>query len=224
MFGLGKFSNVIRSCSINSHTESITHYSYNDYGGSISHKTDNFKFGIRGGGFSINNINLVWVDSLDRSGLGEQTVESGAIHYINPFIAFDHKYIELSFGLLFLTEYPPYESITNKLINDGTTQFSWLIRIGNKRSFHFSSQYLSNVPLFSGGGMIDMGFGFSFGSRNSRTLSWVGLSVGPFQNTGLGLKQNIQVSKNFDILVKGRIGSNDSNLEGSISAGARYNF
>ena len=70
--------------------------------------------------------------------------------------------------------------------------------------------------------MFDMGVGF--GSKESRNLTWVGLSGGPFQNLGLGLKQNIQLTKNFDILIKGRVGQIESNLEGSISAGARYNF
>ena len=70
--------------------------------------------------------------------------------------------------------------------------------------------------------MFDMGFGF--GRRDSRTLTWFGLSGGPFQNVGLGLKQTIQLSKSFDILIKGRIGQIESHLEGSISAGARYNF
>jgi hypothetical protein len=218
LIGLGKYSNVIRSCG----TKSITNYSYIDYGGSISHTKDNLKFGLRGGGFSFTKIDVVFVSDINRSGIGEQSVEGSAVQYINPFIAFDAKNAEVSFGLLFLTQYPSNENINNKLFNDGTVQFSGLLRLGNKRAFHFSTHYLSNVPIFSGGGMFDMGFGF--GRRNSRTLTWVGFSVGPFQNLGLGLKQNIQLSDNVDILIKGRAGSNESNLEGSISAGARYNF
>jgi len=221
MLGLGKYTNVIKRCTINyRHTESITNYSYIDYGGSISHKIDNLKFGLRGGGYSIGDIEIVHSDNYNE--LGEYSTEGNAVQYVNPFIAFDHKYVELSLGLVFLTEYPWQENISDRLINDGTTQLSWLLRIGNQRAFHFSSQYLSNVPIFSGGGMLDIGFGF--GRRDSRTLTWLGFSVGPFQNTGLGLKQTIQFSKSFDILIKGRIGQIESHLEGSISAGARYNF
>ena len=218
LMGLGKYSNVIRSCG----TKSVTNYSYIDYGGSISHTKDNLKFGLRAGGFSFTKIDVVFESDINRSGLGEQSVEGSEVHYINPFIAFDAKNAEISIGLLFLTQYPSNENINNKLFNDGTVQFTGILRLGNKRAFHFSSHYLSNVPIFSGGGMFDMGFGF--GRRNSRTLTWVGFSLGPFENLGLGLKQNIQLSDNVDILIKGRIGSNESNLEGSISAGARYNF
>jgi hypothetical protein len=70
--------------------------------------------------------------------------------------------------------------------------------------------------------MIDMGFGF--GSKESRNLTWVGLSAGPFQNAGIALKQTVQLSDNFDLLINGRIGQIESNFEGSIAAGVRYNF
>lgn len=218
MLGLGKYSNVTYDCS--GHATSIRDYSYIDYGASISHNIDELKFGLRGGGFSVDGPGEHYympVYPYESVGTGEQSVQ-----YVNPFIAFDHKYVELSLGLVFLTDYPWQENIRDRLINEGTIQLSWLLRIGNQRAFHFSSQYLSNVPIFSGGGMFDMGFGF--GRRDSRTLTWFGFSGGPFQNIGLGLKQNIQLSKNFDILIKGRIGQIESHLEGSISAGARYNF
>jgi hypothetical protein len=221
VLGLGKYTNVIKRCTfMGTFTERITNYSYIDYGGSISHKIDNLKFGLRGGGYSISNIEIVISGNYHE--LGEYSTTGSGVQYINPFIAFDAKNAEVSFGLLFLTQYPSNENINNKLFNDGTVQFTGILRLGNKRAFHFSSHYLSNVPIFSGGGMFDMGFGF--GRRNSRTLTWVGFSLGPFENLGLGLKQNIQLSDNVDILIKGRIGSNESNLEGSISAGARYNF
>ena len=218
MLGLGKYSNVTYDCS--GHATSIRDYSYIDYGGSISHKINILKFGIRGGGFSLDGPGEYY--QIPEYPYGAVSTGELSVQYANPFIALDHKYVELSFGLVFLTEYPWQKNIRDRLINDGTTQFSWLLRLGNNRAFHFSSHYLSNVPILSGGGMIDMGFGV--GRRNSRTLTWIGFSSGPFQNLGLVLKQNIQLSDNFDILIKGRIGQIESHLEGSISAGARYNF
>jgi hypothetical protein len=216
LMGLGRYSNVLYKCD---NADRVINYTYFDYGGTISHKIDNFKFGFRGGGFSLSTIEVV---KPSYPGQTVSSFEGSTFQYLNPFIAFDHQVIELSFGLVFLTKYPWQENISNKFINDGTTQFSWLLRLGNKQSFHFSSQYLNNVPIFSGGGMFDMGVGF--GSKESRNLTWIGLSVGPFQNVGLGLKQHIQLLNSFDILIKGRIGQIESQLEGSISAGVRYNF
>jgi hypothetical protein len=218
LLGLGQYADVSYDCE--GRATNIDKYSFIDYGASVSHNFDELKLGMRVGGYSLNG------EGTDNTYFypDESYYTSGnSAYYINPFIGFDHKYIEINMGLLFLSEYPyRHDRINDYLINDGTTQFSGLIRIGNQRAFHFSSQYLSNVPIFSGGGLFDMGVGF--GNKKSRTLTWVGLSAGPFQNAGLGIKQNVQVSKHFDILIKGRIGQIESNLEASISAGARYNF
>ena len=218
MLGLGKYSNVTYDCS--GHATSIRDYSYIDYGGSISHKIDILKFGLRGGGFSLDNSGEYYYTAEYPYGI--ESTGKLSVQYVNPFIALDQKYVELSFGVVFLTEYPRQENIRDALITDGTTQLSWLLRLGNNQAFHFSSHYLSNIPIFSGGGMVDGGIGF--GSNQSRNLTWVGLSWAPYQNVGLAIKQNIDVSKNFDIMIKGRIGQIESHLEGSISAGARYNF
>jgi len=214
MLGLGKYANVTYNCE--GKVTGIETYTYYDYGGSISHKIDDFKFGLRAGGFSVDNP-----ESDDYGYLYEYYDASNSSFYFNPFIALDHKYVEVNIGALFLTDNIYDENINEYFFIDGKTQFSGLLRIGNKEAFHFTSQYLSSVPLLSGS-MFDMGFGF--GSKESRNLTWLGLSAGPFQNAGLALKQDIEITDQFDILLKGRIGQIESNLEGSISAGARYNF
>jgi hypothetical protein len=216
MLGLGKYANVTYDCE--GRVTGISKYSYFDYGASVAHKIDDFKFGLRAGGYSINSPEsdqYYYYYSYDE-------VAGNSSQYFNPFFGIDHKYFELNVGALFLTDYVWAENINDYFISDGKTQFTALMRIGNSQAFHFSTQYLSNVPLLSGGGIYDMGFGF--GSKESRNLTWVGLSAGPFQNAGLALRQDIEITDQFDILIKGRIGQIESNLEGSISAGARYNF
>lgn len=216
MLGLGKYANVTYDCE--GRVTGISKYSFFDYGASVAHKIDDFKFGLRAGGYSISNPESgqynYYYPEYDETG--------NSTLYFNPFVALDHKYFEINVGALFLTNYTWNENINDYFISNGKTQFTGLIRIGNSRAFHYTSQYLSNVPLLSGGGMFDMGFGF--GSKESRNLTWVGLSAGPFQNIGLAVKQTIEVSDQIDILLKGRIGQIESNLEGSLSAGARYNF
>ncbi|MBK9097391.1 MAG: hypothetical protein IPM14_04550 [bacterium] len=215
MMGLGKYANVSYNCE--GQVMSIEKNTFFDYGGSVSHKIDEFKFGLRAGGFSLDDS-----ESNEYGYLYDYYDASNSSFYFNPFIAFDHKYFELNAGALFLTENIYDENINDYFAMDGKTQFTGLLRIGNKEAFHFSSQYLSNVPLLSGGGMFDMGFGF--GSKESRNITWLGLSAGPFQNAGLAVKQNIQIADQFDILLKGRIGQIESNLEGSIAVGANYIF
>ena len=218
MLGIGKYSNVTYNCRGNA--TSIQNYSYIDYGASISHRIGYFKFGLRGGGFSVSGAE-------EYSGNYSYPVESfplqtSSVQYVNPFVAFKDKYAELNLGVLFSTKYPIDNSKNERIIITGKVRPTGRLRLGNIQGFHFSTQLLSNVPIFSGGGAFDMGVGF--GSNKSRTLTWVGLSWLPYQNAGLAFKQTIDVSENFDILIKDRIGQIESNLEGSIAAGARYNF
>lgn len=209
----------------------ITKYSSVDYGISATHNIEAFKFGGRVGGYTVlNEINSYtkYYEYLNPAGTNNNTAL-----YLNPFIGVETKYFDLSFGVAIFTRdaNSAYAStyipnipgrVDEYLINEGSVQPSWVIRIGNKEKFHFSTQYLSNVPILSGGGIGDMGLGF--GSTDSRNLTWVGASIGPFQNIGLSIKQTIQVSDNIDILLRGRAGVIESNFEGAISAGLRINI
>jgi hypothetical protein len=220
LLGVGKYAIVTYNCE--GQATSVTKYSFFDYGGSVSHNIDEFKFGVRGGGYSVNNLGSENTSSNYYGDYDSYTTDDNSTQYINPFIGFENKYFDLNFGAVFLSGRNYYGNIDEYFINDGTVQPSWFMRIGNKEKFHFSTQYLSNVPLISGGGMADAGFGF--GSTETRNLTWVGLSFGPFQNLGFSVKQNIQVTDNLDILIRGRIGTIESNFEGGISAGVRFNI
>ena len=218
MLGLGEYADVTYNCK--GHATDIQKYSYIDYGASISHRIGYFNFGLRGGGFSVSGTE----EYSDHYYYQNESAPVGtnSIQYVNPFIAFEDKYAELNLGILFSTKYPIDNSRNERIIITGKVRPTGRLRLGNIQGFHFSTQLLSNVPIFSGGGAFDMGIGF--GSNKSRTLTWLGLSWLPYQNAGLAFKQTIDVSENFDILIKGRIGQIESQLEGSISAGARYNF
>jgi len=222
MLGLGKYANVTYNCE--GQATSVTNYTYFDYGAGITHKIDVLNLGLRSGGLTINDTHTEYTNHSYSYYQYDNEMPGYSTFYFNPFIGLDTKYFEFNAGVVWFSNKPDYNSggLDEYLINDNSNiQISSDIRIGNKQAFHFTSQYLSSVPLLSGS-MFDMGFGF--GSKESRNLTWVGLSAGPFQNAGLALKQNIQITDQFDILLKGRIGQIESNLEGSISAGARYNF
>ncbi len=218
MFGLGKYADVSFNCK--GQVTSVTKHSYVDYGAGFTHKIDVINLGIRGGQLIIKdavheatNISIFQND---------YEVPGYSTFYINPFVGLNTKYFELNGGVLWFSNTSIYDfGNLDEYLFLRDLQITGDIRIGNREAFHFTSQYLSSIPLLTGS-IFDMGFGF--GNKESRTITWVGLSFGPFQNLGLSLKQKIQVTNNFDLLLKGRIGQVSSNLEGSISAGARYNF
>jgi hypothetical protein len=144
------------------------------------------------------------------------------VWYYNPYIGIESKYVAFNVGFVYFTE-DTYNLTGNAgddfLIFDGRLQPSWVIRVGNREKFHYSTQYLGSLPMMSGSGNFDMGFGF--GSTASRNLTWAGVSGGPYQGMGLVVKQNLQLSESIDLLLRGRAGTNDKTFEGSIAAGIR---
>lgn len=218
LLGMGKYANVTYNCE--GQVTSETKYSFIDYGGSVSHYIEEIKFGVRGGGYSTKNLGTENSYNNSYGYYDPYRTNDNSIQYINPFFGIETKYVDVSIGAVFFSDRNYYDNVQELFLSNGKVQISGLLRIGNKERFHFSTQYLSNVPLLSGGGMANAGFGF--GNPETRTLTWVGLSLGPFQNLGLSVKQNIQVTDNMDILIRGRIGNIESNFEGGISAGVRY--
>ncbi len=219
MLGLGKYAKATYNCE--GQLTSITKYSFIDYGARFTHQIDMLNLGVRGGGLTINDAVKEYKTSSYYE--SDYNIPGYSTFYFNPYLGLNTKYFELNGGVLWFSNTPGYgSSLDDFLINyESNLQITGEIRIGNKEAFHFTSQYLSGIPLLSGN-IFDMGCGF--GSKESRTITWAGLSAGPFQNIGFSLKQNIQITENIDLLLKGRIGQLESNLEGSISAGAKYNF
>jgi hypothetical protein len=219
MLGLGKYANVTYNCE--GQVSSVTKYTYFDYGVELNHKMDIVNLGIRSGGLNINDA--VSESTYNLYDPYDYEIQAYSTFYVNPFIGLNTKYFELNGGVLLLSNTPRYGSTLDDflIIDESNLQITGDIRIGNQQAVHFTSQYLSGTPLLSES-IYDMGLGF--GSKESRNITWIGISAGPFQNAGLSLKQNIQITENLDLLLKGRIGQIESNLEGSISAGVRYNF
>jgi hypothetical protein len=220
LIGTGTHSHVTYDCAGN--VTSRTKYSSVDYGVAVSHNIKEFKFGGRAGGYSVS-----FGGTEGSSYYNYSTEKKGIVAYFNPFIGAENKYFDINFGASFFSRDYSYGNlyghdngnIGDFLIGNGDIHPTWSIRIGNREKFHFSTQYLSNVPILSGGGIADLGFGF--GSTDSRNLTWVGTSFGPYEGFGLGLKQNVQLSRDIDLLLRGRAGSNEGTFEGAVSAGLR---
>ena len=220
LLGIGRYAHVTYNCE--GQATSVTRYSYFDYGGSFTHNIDIFKFGARAGGYSINYIDKQSNYYNDYYYYGPYTSNAKSVQYINPFVGFETKYFDLNVGLVVLSQNSVYGHSNKYFFGESSIQPSWFLRIGNREKFHFSTEYFSNVPIFSGGGIADMGFGF--GSEETRNLTWVGASLGPYQNLGVTIRQNIQVTDNMDILLRGRVGMIESEFEGGVSAGIRFNL
>lgn len=227
LIGFGNHSHVSYDCAGNA--IQAVNYSSIDYGISATHNIDIFEFGGRAGGYSANVSGYI-----DYSGVGyydyQFPEDDTPVYYLNPFIGIETEYFGLNVGAsLFSQEANSsyiYSSVgtmsgnlAKYLLWEGKIHPTWLVRMGSKDGFYFSTQYLSSVPIFSGGGIADAGLGF--GSTESRNLTWIGTSFGPYQNLGLSVRQDIQLSDKFDLLLRGRAGIIEDNFEGGLSAGIR---
>ena len=183
MFGLGKYADVSFNCK--GQVTNVTKHSYVDYGAGLTHKIDVINLGIRGGELIIKDaVHKATNISIFQN---DYEVPGYSTFYINPFVGLNTKYLELNGGVLWFsnTSIYDFDNLARYLLDPGSLQITGDIRIGDREAFHFTSQYLSSIPLLTGS-IFDMGFGF--GNKESRTITWVGLSFGPFQNLGLSLK------------------------------------
>jgi len=232
LLGAGRHSNVAYDC--NDNPIHAINYSTEEYGISVSHHNDDFNFGVKTGGYLIDileekNYSGYYTNYYNGYDNQVQSHRKG-VFYVTPFLGGETNSFAFLAGISVFTEEAfnvnnglvMKSPIGNFLIGDGSIHPAWYLRIGNRQKFYFSTQYLNNVPLFSGGGIGDIGFGF--GSEVSRNLTWIGASIGPYQNMGISLKQDIQASEKFDILLRGRAGVIEDNFEGGFSAGLRILF
>ncbi len=229
LLGAGRHSNVAYDC--NDNPISAINYSTAEYGISVSHHTDDLHFGVKTGGYLINTMEIKYYSGHNDIGMNDEALaHKNSVFYVHPFFGMETNSFALFAGVSIFSQEANslYNGPTMKghiagfLIGEGSVHPAWYLRIGHKERSYFSTQYLNNVPLFSGGGMGDLGFGF--GSTESRNLTWVGLSIGPYQGMGISLKQDIQASENIDILLRGRAGVIEDNFEGGFSAGLRMLF
>lgn len=93
------------------------------------------------------------------------------------------------------------------------------LRIGPE-GHYFSIAFMENVPLYSGGGYADFGFGF----RPCASLDgWAGLSGGgPFDGTGAALKADWWVTRRTSVDLRTRLGYTASQYQNGVSVGLSY--
>jgi hypothetical protein len=209
--GFGSFTQVIRDCSGNV----IHHDDYPFFDGAISVR-HTFGYGaITGkiGGFTAQKSthNL---DSLSSRNLNYSSVYGGVALGLNtPFLGLD-------LGILYFNNIHSYYM----LIEDSHFQPMGRLRLGFEDAWYFSVSIMDNDPLFSGGGMFDMGLGFRI--AQSESSIWFGLGGGPYADTQFILKTEI-VPKEWKtkLLFSGNIGfGDDGSTEYGVSLGARIDL
>jgi hypothetical protein len=95
------------------------------------------------------------------------------------------------------------------------------LRLGNPVSGFATIGFGANLPMMTGGGFLDFGFGGNVGKPGMDF--WGGLGWGPYSGTVLSAKQNIPLSRNFVLNLNGLINFSQR-VQFGLAAGGTIKF
>jgi hypothetical protein len=178
---------------------------FDDVGGSIGYRPAYpFEFRLNGGTLSQSIVAENDADERDE-------VENA---YINPAFAIESVPFGLGVGVL----------CARRDLRMGDDLLSTVsptahFRFGTPRLYG-SVSMLEGIPLFSGGGFIDLGIGIR---PNRRFSCWTGISLpGPYDKTGLLLETDLAVYGGLRARMTGRLGGSEGVKERAFSLGLDY--
>jgi len=199
--GAGSYAYITRGCEGQVLTKDKV--PFKDFGFSLDHK---FRFPVRVGlrGGNIWERNRYYPD--------KRITNS----YLNPNLSFEWRRFGIGAGPFFAQKDLPTRE-GGKLRRNS---LSWHLRLGSPK-LYFSIHMLESVPLYSGGGYINLGLGGA-----SRKVSyWFGLGIrGPYDTEGFLIKTNFKLKENWYLDLAGRLGQSEGVSESAVSFGLNYKF
>ena len=204
--GRGSYAYITRGCE--GQVLSEQDVSFKDLGFSVDYQVKSpVQVGLRAGKIWDEYKYAVYTD-----GIG---FEERPNTYLNPNASIEGRWLGIGGGYFFAKRHLP-----NREDRWWARHLpSWHLRIGKPR-FYFSIQMLENVPLYSGGGYINLGFG---GIAGRQTRYWLGLGTsGPYDGTGFVAQTNFKLKGSWYLDLTGRVGASEGSFERAISAGLNY--
>jgi hypothetical protein len=211
--GRGSYANISRDCEGN--PISIVDIPFNDAAVEVDHHRGNVRTGIRGG---VTHL----TDGSARMGGGywEGSVFSwSTVFYVNPDIGLHWKYFGVNAGLVYFSDYFAFHE---EFEIDMKIMPSFSLRVGNQYGTYFSTGFMNNVPLISGGSLFDMGVGFH--RQYPVREFWIGIGFLPYDRGVIILKSDLYISRNVMLLPRGMIGLGTDSFEYGLSIGAAVRF
>ena len=203
--GAGSYAYVSRGCA--GEVLNKQKIPYADGGFSIDHK---FKFPLRigfRGGYIREHSRTSWEQAYS-------TDERTNNFYFNPDMALDWKYFGIGAGF-----FSSQKDLYWRDIGPARNFPSGHIRIGSPR-FYFLAHLMESVPLYSGGGYLNLGLG---GKVSRKVSYWLGLGIiGPYDTEGFLVKTDFEFAKNWQLNLAGRWGGSQGISENAVSLGLSY--
>ena len=204
--GRGSYSHITRGCE--GQVLSENDIPYKDIGISFDYKLKPIvQAGLRGGTIWEEYEYAVYSNGIE--------FKEKANSYLNPNLSITGKWIGIGVGPFWAKRHLPHRGDRYWVKNS----VSWHLRVGRPK-LYFSIHMLENVPLYSGGGYINLGMG---GKAGRKTNYWFGLGTsGPYDGAGFLAKTNFNLKKSWYLDLAGRLGISEGNIEHGISIGLNY--
>lgn len=207
--GAGRFAAFIQSCQGETRTAANN---FSEYGGAAylavpPGKNSPLVVGLRGGHFRSN---------LQLASFGNSTKRAEyTFGYLNPSVSLEFS--RFGVGVGYVSGNVPIHFGSS--IETGP-RFSSHLRVNIYRDSYLLGSFNEDVPLVSGGGSFNLGFGFPAG----KVFLFNGLSAGQYNSVGMLHQGRIRLSKGVLIDASFRWGSTRGIFEGGGAVGLVYQF
>lgn len=215
--GSGSFAEVSRDC--NGNVLSVKDHPYTELGGKVAVQVSAVKVGVAAG--KSNTL----LGHVEYSGSGYvQMMEyptgkvQSTLEYVTPSLGFETEPVGMELGVLCAIN---GQNLGWPGAEDSKQSFSGSVRFGKKDRFHFTAGYCQNMPLISGGGLMDAGFSFPV-SRTGSSF-WLGLGGYPYDGLLFSFKGDIVLSDHIALTPRAGLKSGDA-WEYGFALGLRANF
>jgi hypothetical protein len=199
--GRGSFTDINRDCH---GPRNIVDVPFEEAAISIDHFESPMRYGVKAG--------IVQNEGGKKSFYSILPEKMERVEYVNPNIGINMQHLGVDIGVISILN-KPYK-YPDVILNGG-------VRFGNKDHFYFSSSFLNNVPLVSGGCLYDFGVGFR--PWGYPVQLWTGLGFQPDDGAMFSLKSQIPVAENLSLNVKGQYGLGEMK-ESGLSLGTTIQF
>ena len=210
--GAGRAVSILQNCAGQTVQKAVIDYEDLGLSASMRQRLDNnadLVLGVRGGWYGTGDTRFDQTHGRARETHGR---------YLNPHVGLDYPYVGASIGII--TGSVPVSPNDLRRNSGDETMPSFHVRFGRLDRLYIKAGVGENLPLYSGGGVVDIGLGYQAGSS---AHMFSGISGGP--SGGVGFLHQVQLGHQnapLDLLVSLRLGAYEGTSENAASLGIAY--
>jgi len=140
--------------------------------------------------------------------------------YLNPYFTYDTPEGSIGGGYVWHErEFPTAGERAREFTDRPLNDMSAHVRFGGERRY-FEARWMEGMPLYSDGGMLDIGFGGR--PEGGRVSLFTGLGAGgPYEGAGLAFRMGVDLG-DWNVGVRSRLGRSGGAVASGIALGLTY--